>query len=96
MKGLRDLEMEAMAHAMPVIAARDPRVSVLADGVTARLVDGLQAPQWERAVHDLLSDPGGARGLGASARAHVREHNRASAHVRSVLNAYNSISSSKV
>lgn len=91
----RSMLMEAMAHAMPVVAARDPRVSLLADGATARMVDGAQATQWESAVRGVLSDAVGARALGASARAFVREHRRASTHVRSVLSVYSSIAPAK-
>jgi hypothetical protein len=84
----RSTLLEAMAHAVPVVATRDPRVSILVEGVTARLVEGTRAGQWESALGDLLSGPVRARALGASARVHVREHRRASAHVQAVLNAY--------
>lgn len=84
----RSLLLEAMANAIPVVAARDPRVSLLVEGRTARLVDNSRPKQWEAAIRDVLSDPPAARLLGAGARAHVREHRRASTHVRAVLGAY--------
>lgn len=87
----RSLLMEAMARAIPVVAARDPRVSVLVEGTTARLVAGEQAGQWEAALRGLLTDVAGARALGASARAVVREQRRASAHVKAVLSGYGSL-----
>ncbi len=91
----RSLLLEAMARAIPVVAARDPRVSLLVEGRTARLVDGAQARQWESAVRMLLSDPESARVLGSAARDQVREHRRASSHVRAVLAAYAAVAATR-
>ena len=83
----RSILLEAMAAGMVVIAAADPMVSVLQDGVTARLVP--KGPgQWGAVLRDVVTNPERARGLARSAREFVKTHRRASDHVRSVMNAY--------
>jgi hypothetical protein len=83
----RSILLEAMATGMVVIAAADPMVSALQDGVTARLVS--KGPgQWSTVLRDVMMNPERARGLGRSAREFVKTHRKASDHVRAVLAAY--------
>ncbi len=84
----RTLVLDAMAVGALVVAAPDPMVGWLIDGRTARLVDRAQPDSWAALLASLLSDEPGARVLAASARKHVRQQQRASAHVASVVDAY--------
>lgn len=86
---IRSIALDAMARGVPVIAAADPGVSHLINGVTARLVGGMDAAEWERAIVG-IGEPAasGLTELGARASAWVRENRSASAHVQSVLHAY--------
>ncbi len=87
----RTIFLDAMAHGMAVVAARDPLLGWLIDGQTARLVDPHDARAWETALGALLDDPASARALGASARQYVREHHRASSQIVAVLAAYEAL-----
>ena len=84
----RSVLLEAMARGMVVVAATDRRVSWLVDGVTARLVPDESPSCWERVFRDVFTNVNRARELGLSAHHYVREHRKASAHVRSVMHAY--------
>jgi hypothetical protein len=84
----RSLSLDAMAAGMVVVAAQDPMISVLIDGRTARLVDRSTPDRWAAAVTWALESRDESRGLGASAREHVRTHCRASTHVAAVVDAY--------
>lgn len=84
----RSIVLEAMAHGMIVVASHDPFISILRDGVTARLVNPLDAEQWQQVFTELLLHPEMARGVAASSQRIVRESRKASDHVRAVLSAY--------
>ncbi|MBU6413363.1 MAG: hypothetical protein KGS45_07800 [Planctomycetes bacterium] len=88
----RTILLEAMASRMAVVAAADAMVSVLADGKTALLVPqtgpGSGAGGWREAIHRLLMHPGAAQALADQAHDYVRDHRRASDHVKALLNAY--------
>ena len=84
----RTLTLDAMAAGMVVLAAQDPCVSVLIDGRTARLVRRPEVSAWKEALAWALDRPDASAQLGASAREHVRQHCRASAHIASVLGSY--------
>jgi hypothetical protein len=88
----RTILLEAMASRMAVIAAADPMVSVLADGKTALLVPqsgpGSGAGGWHEAIHRVISHPGAAQALADQAHDYIRDHRRASDHVRALLSAY--------
>lgn len=84
----RSVLLEAMAGGMVVVAATDRRVSWLVDGVTARLVPDESPLSWERVFRDVFTNVNRARELGLSAHHYVREQRKASAHVRSVMQAY--------
>lgn len=84
----RTIVLEAFAAGVPVIAARDPMVSLLADGSTCRVVANPDAAAWSAAVGDLLEHPARAMEQAARAYEYVRTRRRASDHVASVLAAY--------
>ena len=85
---VRSMVLDAMACGMSVVAAADPAIGYLIDGVTARLVKGTDAGEWENAVKE-LGRPMPA--LRASARAWVATNRSASSHVAAVLRAYEAI-----
>jgi hypothetical protein len=89
----RSIVLEAMAGGMVVIAASDPHVSILEDGRTARLVRRGDAADWKRVLLDVSENPEQARVLADRAREYVRQNRKASDHVRSVLAAYEWLSS---
>lgn len=84
----RSITLEAMAGGMSVVAAEDPGVSLLQEGLTARLVRRADGVLWAGTLREVLGNAEGARALGESARQFVAAHRRASEHVRSVLEAY--------
>jgi hypothetical protein len=93
----RTIVLDAMGAGMAVLAAADPRVSWLIGGTTARLVGTAEAPgtaeHWAAAIRETVLSPERARALGASARAHVLEHFKASGHVAGVMSAYAAMTS---
>lgn len=84
----RSITLEAMAHAMIVVAASDPDVSVLQDGRTARIVPRIDPRLWAEVLNELLVDRERARRLGLEARRFIAENRRASDHIRAVLETY--------
>ncbi len=84
----RTMLLDAMAVGVPVVAASDPAADELIDNRTAKLVREPTVDAWHDAIAHLIDDPGAARELGASARAHVREHHRASTQAAAVIDAY--------
>ncbi|MCC6678831.1 MAG: glycosyltransferase [Phycisphaerales bacterium] len=84
----RSIVLDAMASGLVVVAAQDPLISTLIDGVTAYLVKRADAGAWGAALRGVLERPELARSLVTSARQWVRQHRRASDHVRTVLEAY--------
>jgi glycosyltransferase involved in cell wall biosynthesis len=90
----RSVLLQAMAGGLAVVATHDERVSMLIDGVTARTVKADTAAAWEAVLRDILTHQDHAKNLGASARQWVQQHRRASAHIRAVLSAYQTLSPS--
>ncbi|NUQ67015.1 MAG: glycosyltransferase [Phycisphaerales bacterium] len=84
----RTIVLEAFAAGVPVVAARDPMVSLLADGSICRIVAQPDAPAWTAAVGDLIDNPTKAMEQAARAHEFVRTRRRASDHVAGVLAAY--------
>ncbi|HYE61398.1 MAG TPA: glycosyltransferase [Phycisphaerales bacterium] len=89
----RSILLEAMATGMVVVAGADPMVSILQDGLTARLVKRPMAAEWSAVLRDVVTSPERARALSKTAREHVKTARRASDHVRAVLSAYDWLSS---
>lgn len=94
-EGLPLAVLEAMAAGLPIVAAELPTLrSVLADGA------GALVPQGDRdalrtAVHEVLTDPARASGLGRRARAVVRERFAVERTAREVLAAYREVLSER-
>lgn len=85
----RSMLLEAFGRGVVVVAANDPTVDFLVQGVTAQLVMSPREPgAWASAVGELLAHPAQAAALAASANAFVRQHRKASEQVRGVLEAY--------
>jgi glycosyltransferase involved in cell wall biosynthesis len=74
-EGLSLALLEAMAAGLPVIAtAVGGTPEVVTDGENGLLIPPRDAGSLAAALERLLTDPAGAQRLGATARAHVREH----------------------
>lgn len=84
----RTVLLEAFGAGMVVLAARDPMVSALRDGQTARLIEKPEPAAWRDAVLSVLGDPMQLASLTRQAHEFVRQYRRASDHVRQVLSAY--------
>ncbi|QOI99059.1 MAG: glycosyltransferase [Phycisphaeraceae bacterium] len=87
----RSVILEAMASGMILIAARDPTVALLQDGVTARLVDRVDSAAWSSTIAAYIDRSPEGHLLARSAYEYVRERRRVSGHVRAVLEAYASL-----
>ena len=87
----RSITLDAMARGMTVIAQPDPLNSDLIDGRTAWIVDQPTPDAWAALIRRVRDDREAQAALAVSARAYVREHHLASAHVREVIAAYQSI-----
>jgi len=97
----RTIVLDAMGAGMAILTAYDARITWIIDGVTARQVGvpvpagaqpGQPSPEaWATALRDLVLNPEAGRALGQSARAHVQEHRRASAHIAAVMGVYSSL-----
>jgi len=85
---LRTIILDAMAAGMTVAALSDPCADELIDAETAVIVPQPATSAWGDALRRILSDRERSRALGLRGRDFVREHRRASAHIRAVLDAY--------
>ncbi len=84
----RSVLLDAMAAGMVVVAAADPSVSWLVDDQTAWLVRENSPRVWAQAIGRALAEPERARALTGRAMSRVSNEHRATAHVASVLGAY--------
>ncbi|MCA9298588.1 MAG: glycosyltransferase, partial [Phycisphaerales bacterium] len=89
----RTLLLDAMAHQMVIVAAADDAQGALRDE-TACIIRDAVPTAWSSAIRELLEHPERARAIGASARSFIKDHHRGSAHVASVLDAYEWMTSS--
>lgn len=72
---LRSILLEAMAMALPTVAAADHALDMLVDGETARLVTRDSAELWEQHILGLMGRPAEAQAMGGRARDLVaRQH----------------------
>lgn len=85
--------LDAMASGMLVAAAADPWVSILRDGETAALVERPDPGLWANTIESLLTPPASAtiNPLARTARQRVERDAPAAAHVRSLLDLYDSL-----
>jgi glycosyltransferase involved in cell wall biosynthesis len=88
----RTILLDAMGSRMAVVAAVDPMVSVLVDGKTALLVPsngaGSGPTGWREALHRLLTNPEAAQQIADQAHDFIRDHRRASDHVKALITSY--------
>lgn len=84
----RTITLDAFSHGALVIARRDADVQWLADGSPAMLLDRGEPRAWEQAIRGALANPAIATERVAAGREFVDKARRASAHVRSALDAY--------
>ncbi|TVQ59411.1 MAG: hypothetical protein EA379_11220 [Phycisphaerales bacterium] len=84
----RTLPLDAMANSMIVIAQADPAISALVHNETALIVDSRSQGAWQSALRSVLEHPENGVALAQSARSFIAHERLASAHVRSVLSAY--------
>ncbi|MEX2389414.1 MAG: glycosyltransferase family 4 protein [Phycisphaeraceae bacterium] len=84
----RGLTMQAMAHAVPVLAHQDPWLDYLVPNVTARVVPSPSPHRWAQLINGVIERPDEAQDLGESAQAWVREHRPASQWVARSLALY--------
>jgi hypothetical protein len=87
----RTLVLEAMSSAMLVVAAADPFMGSLVDGVTATLVRSPTTAAWAEAVAGVLKNPARADALVTSAHAWVHANRPASGQVAGVLKVYDAL-----
>jgi len=84
----RTILLDAMASGLVIIAAPDPMVSVIMPGITASIPDTVSSGGWHDALEKALRDRDASVALGLSAREHIRQTRRASAHIASLVDAY--------
>jgi hypothetical protein len=91
----RTVLLDAMGAGMAVIARADPMIGALVPDVTARVLTDPTAETWAAEINRLVENPVQARTLGRTARERIRNEFRATTHVRSVLDAYEWLQSSR-
>lgn len=84
----RTFLLDAMASGMAIIACADPMTASLIPDQTARILKDPSPETWESELRRLLENPDEARTLGRSARERIRLDFRASTHIRSIVDAY--------
>lgn len=90
----RTLVLEAMAAGTVVIAAADPYLESLSEGITAHLVRTPSADAWATAIGSAIDGGRAGASLVQSAHQYVRSQRSASRHVAEVLRAYQAASAS--
>lgn len=84
--------LEAMAHPMFTVAARDPLLPELSSKPCARIVDAPEDPEaWIDAIQEILSDADEARRLAARAREQVAEDHPMSRQITLLHDVYEKI-----
>lgn len=91
----RTVLLDAMGAGMAVIARADPMIGALVPDVTARVLSDPTPDTWTAEINRLIENPEQARILGRTARERIRNEFRATTHVRSVLDAYEWLQSSR-
>lgn len=91
----RTVLLDAMGAGMAAITRADPIISAIVPDITARVLDEPTADTWEAQINRLIDQPDTARALGRTARERIRNEFRATSHVRSVLDGYEWLQSSR-
>ncbi len=84
----RSIVLDAFASGMIVVALLDPMVSVLSDGLTARLVKVPDSGEWASVINDVLIRPEASAIIAKQAHDFIKTTRRVSDHVKYVLGAY--------
>ncbi|MEX0885804.1 MAG: glycosyltransferase family 4 protein [Phycisphaeraceae bacterium] len=84
----RTLTIQAMAHALPVVAQDDPWLDYLHDEETARVVHDPDPSGWAQVLLEMIADPDRGHALGASAQGWIRANRLASRQLERVLALY--------
>lgn len=84
----RALTLQAMAHAVPVLAHQDPWLDYLLPDETGRVVQSPTGHDWEQLLCDVIERPREARELGERAQAWARANRPASQHIGKTLELY--------
>lgn len=84
----RSTTLQAMAHALTVIAHQDPWLDYLIHDTTAWLLDRPSPKAWEDHLENLIARPDDARALGQRARAWMRENRPVSTQLSRILDLY--------
>lgn len=87
----RTLLLDAMAHGVNIIAAKDELVEMLEHGKTAAIVQQATAVAWQEALARMIDDSPYAASLRSSAHEFVRAERSASGQVAAVITAYNAM-----
>lgn len=87
----RGLTLQAMAHAVPVIAHHDPWLDYLHEDVTAWLIDGPDPDAWQTCITRLIEQPDLGRQLGQRAQHWVSENRLSAQQVAHTLDLYRRI-----
>ena len=87
----RSMTLQAMAHAVPVLAKEDPWIDYLIDGETAWLVREANVTNWEVLLRRVIEDPDAAMAIGMKARMWVGRDHLASQQVADVLKLYKQV-----
>jgi hypothetical protein len=91
---MRSLLLEAMAAGMAIVAADDPALDLLVDGVTAAVVGGRPHPEhWGSAIRRVLTSPHHAASLGREAHRRVLLKHRVRDHVHGLRGTFERIMS---
>lgn len=84
----RTLMLDAMARGMAVVAAADPGLELLSEGVAARVVAENTPKAWATAIGELIRNPAALHDLTSAAHQQLRSHRTASTHIADILRAY--------
>lgn len=84
----RSITLQAMAHALTVVAHEDPWLDYLQQDQTAWLLHEPDPHAWTNALQRVVEEPQAANGLGERARNWVRERRLVSDQVSRTLNLY--------
>ncbi len=94
--GARTLTVQAMAHALPIIARDDPWVDYLIHDTTAWIIDAPEPEQWEDQIRLLIERPETAQALGRRGREWVGKHRRTSQFVSATLSLYRQLTGESI
>ncbi|MFA9480150.1 glycosyltransferase family 4 protein [Phycisphaerales bacterium AB-hyl4] len=84
----RGLTLQAMAHAVPVLAHEDPWLDYLVADESAFVMSSASGPDWAERINAMIEQPQEAESLGQRARSWIGEHRTASQAIAGTLEMY--------